>query len=80
MTTSEETPTDPPIPTAGDAAKLLTNLAGARPGPRRIVEERELPPEIALLRRFQSQRLARTHGDLLASPRYRPAAQFFLDD
>jgi len=80
MTTDQATPHEPPIPTAGDAAKLLTNLAGARPGPRRIVEERELPAEIALLRRFQSQRLARTHGDLLASPRYHPAAEFFLTD
>jgi len=32
------------------------------------------------LRAFQAQRLARTHADLLASPRYGPAASFFLTD
>jgi hypothetical protein len=32
------------------------------------------------LREWQSARLARTHADLLASPRFHAAAQFFLDD
>ncbi|MCP5265053.1 MAG: hypothetical protein H6934_03030 [Burkholderiaceae bacterium] len=32
------------------------------------------------LRRWQAGRLARTHADLLASPRYASAARFFLDD
>jgi hypothetical protein len=32
------------------------------------------------VKRWQSQRLARTYPDLLASPRYRPACQFFLDE
>jgi hypothetical protein len=32
------------------------------------------------LRAWQSQRLARTHADLLASPRFGPAARFFLTD
>jgi len=36
--------------------------------------------ELSLLRRWQSARLARTHADLLHSPRYRPAAEFFLDE
>ncbi len=36
--------------------------------------------ELSLLRRWQSARLARTHTDLLHSPRYRPAAEFFLDE
>ena len=36
--------------------------------------------ELSLLRRWQSARLARTHADLLRSPRYRPAAEFFLDE
>ncbi len=80
MTTKKEPSDEPVVPTGSDAAKLLTNLAGARPGPRQIVEVGELAPEIALLRRFQSERLARTHADLLASPRYRAAAEFFLND
>jgi hypothetical protein len=36
--------------------------------------------EMSFLRRWQSARLARTHADLLHSPRYRPAAEFFLDE
>ncbi len=32
------------------------------------------------LRAWQADRLARTYADLLANPRYRPAARFFLDD
>jgi hypothetical protein len=32
------------------------------------------------LRAFQADRLARTHADLLASTRYRAAAEFFLSD
>jgi hypothetical protein len=35
---------------------------------------------MALLRRWQSSRLARTYADLLAHPRYAPACRFFLDD
>jgi hypothetical protein len=80
MTPDPTSPTEPPIPTTGDAARLLTHLAQARPGQRRTVAPRQLPPETALLRRFQAQRLARTHADLLASPRYGPAARFFLSD
>ncbi len=68
------------IPTSSDAAHLLTHLAQARPGHHVPVEARELLPEIVLLRAFQTRRLATTHADLLAHPRYRPAAQFFLTD
>ncbi|MCF8197789.1 MAG: hypothetical protein K9J42_03410 [Sulfuritalea sp.] len=32
------------------------------------------------LKEWQAARLARTYSDLLASPRYRPAAEFFLSD
>lgn len=67
-------------PTAGDAAHLLTHLAQARPGRRVRVESKALPAEIALLRAFQSKRLATTHADLLANPRYAPATRFFLTD
>ncbi len=35
---------------------------------------------LQVLRRWQAQRLARTYADLLASERYRPAAEFFLSD
>lgn len=39
-----------------------------------------LGPALQVLRRWQAQRLARTYADLLASERYRPAAEFFLSD
>lgn len=32
------------------------------------------------LKRWQSERLARTYADLLADPRHRPAVEFFLDE
>jgi hypothetical protein len=40
----------------------------------------QLDPEVAMLRAWQSQRLARTYADLLEQPRYRPACLFFLED
>lgn len=36
--------------------------------------------ELGILRRWQSRRLANTHADLLQSPRYQPAADFFLNE
>lgn len=54
-----------------------------------IAEARELraarandprPGDYARLKEWQAARLAGTYADLLASPRYRPAAQFFLSD
>lgn len=68
------------VPSSSDAAHLLTHLAKARPGHHVPVSEQGLLPEIATLRDFQSRRLATTHADLLAHPRYRPAAEFFLTD
>jgi hypothetical protein len=38
------------------------------------------PARLAELKRFQSQRLARTYADLASQPRYRAATAFFLDD
>jgi hypothetical protein len=72
------------VPKAADSADAAQRLrdhlaavralrAGARTDP--AVEERRLA-----LRAFQAQRLERTYPDLLASPRYGPAAAFFLSD
>ena len=38
------------------------------------------PVRLAELKRFQSQRLARSYQDLASQPRYRAATAFFLDD
>jgi hypothetical protein len=43
-------------------------------------EDKPLDPHMALLKTWQSQRLARTYADLLASSRYRLACLFFLED
>lgn len=68
------------LPSARDAAQLLTHLIEARPGKRVIVEPGELSPEIKLLREWQSARLAKTHRDLLEHPRFQAATEFFLSD
>ena len=39
-----------------------------------------LDPKVALLRDWQSRRLAHTYEDLLADERHRPACEFFLED
>lgn len=39
-----------------------------------------LDPNVALLRDWQSRRLANTYRDLLADERHRPACEFFLED
>lgn len=54
-----------------------------------IAEARELraeraadpnPEDFPQLKEWQAARLARSYGDLLASKRYKPAAEFFLSD
>ncbi|RME83598.1 MAG: hypothetical protein D6775_07705 [Caldilineae bacterium] len=67
-------------PSSRDAARLLAALRHRRELSHRSVEEKGLSAEKAMLRAWQSQRLARTHADLLASPRYGPACRFFLED
>jgi len=47
---------------------------------RHSVEARPLDPKVALLRAWQAQRLTRTYADFMASPRYRPACLFFLNE
>ncbi len=48
---------------------------------RRAAEGHEAAQEArAALRQWQAERLARTHADLLASPKFHAAAEFFLAD
>lgn len=63
-----------------DAAELLVQLRRQQEFSHRPVAEGGLSPQLALLRAWQSQRLATTHADLLASPRYGKACRFFLED
>lgn len=70
-----------PKPSAADAAQRLrdhlTDVRTLRGGAR---ADASLQAWRLALRAFQAQRLERTYADLLASPRYRPAAAFFLSD
>lgn len=80
MTTDNAQSSEPVLPSARDAAQLLTHLVEARPGKHEKVEGAGLPPRLKLLREWQSTRLTFTHSDLLEHPRYRPATLFFLSD
>lgn len=62
------------------ALQLLGPLRQGKAGTPPARSKEKLSPEMALLRRWQSQRLAHTHADLLTDPHYRAAARFFLSD
>jgi hypothetical protein len=65
---------------AGPAQRLRDGVARVRA----LREDARADPVLAqdrlLVRAWQAGRLARTYPDLLASPRYGPAAEFFLSD
>lgn len=58
-------------------AGLLEECREAR---QRITGDGTLKPAFAALARWQTRRLSHTHGDLLASRRYGPAASFVFTD
>jgi len=60
-----------------DAASRLRAAAADVAGLRALTDSL---PARARVRAWQAARLEQTHADLLASPRYRPAARFFLDE
>ena len=62
------------------AERIALLLDRCRLGREQITAGGVLRPDFALLARWQSGRLAWTHSDLLASPRFGPAARFFLSD
>ncbi len=70
--TSPSTPDQP-----GNTLDILRDIEKLE---HRRVSGAPLDPKLALLRAWQSQRLARTYADLLADPRYRPACEFFLEN
>jgi hypothetical protein len=63
-----------------DAARLLLQLERTKEGRHREVAGVQLDPQLALLRAWQVRRLAVTHADLQASPRFGPTCRFFLSD
>jgi hypothetical protein len=63
-----------------DDDRLLDILRLTQVGRHEAIAAGALAPELALLREWQSARLARSHADLLADLRYAPACRFFLAD
>ncbi|MFN8471557.1 MAG: hypothetical protein U0822_05005 [Anaerolineae bacterium] len=62
-----------------DAFEALVRLQ--RGHMRRLeLEPEQLSPQELYLREWQVRRLSTTHADLLASPEYGPAAEFFLSE
>ena len=61
-------------------AELLRRLEHSPELRHQEVVPAGLPEHVALLRRWQSDRLARTYADLLTDTRYSAACQFFLND
>ena len=59
---------------------LLAGLDRAAELRTRVAEDAAFGDRRLLLRAWQAARLARTHRDLLESPRFHDAAQFFLTD
>ena len=59
---------------------MINFLSRGRLGVPRRVANIPVDPQLALLRQWQSERLARTYSDLLASSHYGPACRFFLSD
>lgn len=67
------------IPKPTDAARLLTQLHRHQQSVHQPQSGNVLPPTEVFFRAWQSQRLARTHADLLSSDRYGLGCRFFLD-
>ncbi|MCP5095977.1 MAG: hypothetical protein GY943_10525 [Chloroflexi bacterium] len=60
--------------------RLLSPLRRGTLKRNKVKSTVELSPPLALLRQWQSDRLASTHQDLLESQEYEAACRFFLDD
>jgi hypothetical protein len=63
-----------------DASTILGHLDTVAHERRRRTESTELALRVQALKAYQQRRFAHTYEDLLASPRYGPAARFFLED
>jgi len=65
---------------AASAQRLREGVARVRELRDAVRSDPLLGQDRLLVRAWQADRLARTYPDLLASPRYGPAAEFFLTD
>ncbi|MCL4699742.1 MAG: hypothetical protein KJ023_22235 [Burkholderiaceae bacterium] len=63
-----------------DADAILASLAEVARERQRRAADPALGERVRALKQHQQQRLRGTHADLLASPRYRQSALFFLEE
>lgn len=70
----------PEIVSPKEFIRLLNELQHHEEAQRRNIGDSALDPQLALLRQWQAERLARTYADLLDDKQYRSACQFFLSD
>jgi hypothetical protein len=63
-----------------DPTRLLKELQKNEELKHQLAARTELGPQLALLRAWQSRRLAVTYTDLLADPQFNLACNFFLSD
>lgn len=63
-----------------DADSILHDLDAVEAERRERDASPELSRRVAALKAYQQRRFMKTYADLLASPRYAPAARFFLDE
>ncbi len=59
---------------------ILTHLNAVQAERERRRQSPELHARVQAVKDYQQRRFAATYDDLLANPRYRPAARFFLDE
>ncbi len=59
---------------------ILTHLTTVQAERERRRQSPELHARVQAVKDYQQRRFAATYDDLLANPRYRPAARFFLDE
>ena len=59
---------------------ILTHLNAVQAERERRRQSPSLHARVQAVKDFQQRRFAATYDDLLAQPRYRPAARFFLDE
>jgi len=62
------------------AKRIATLIDRCREGRLKLIRDHELMPEFHVLASWQSERLAWTHRDLLASERFGPATRYFFTD
>lgn len=65
------------MPNKARLADALTRVIALR---RALLSDPQLTKSWRAVKRYQSLRLQQTYADLLQSPRYRAAAEFFLED